>query len=250
MPVNLIKVVLNPNSGGAAVMLTFDGPISILDMGWGGTQFVITTNAGTSLSDSATQFGPNTISLSLNFPAENGDTWSLAAQPPWIAQTVAWPANGLIARADCIGELIAQNLLTTLGGIVGTPAAGVRVGLAAAERRKLPYNVPSDRLAVLVAGDLLGDAQGTAQENEYDIVWEEPYSIVLYSIDTADPPETRFNAMLADVGKAVMADVTRGGVANWTVPRGLGFIDLMGEEVAVATFTVEYRHIRGRSFAQ
>lgn len=142
-----------------------------------------------------------------------------------------------------IAEQITRNVMETLQRI--TQLNGYHVTLAKVERMTHKPNTPAQFLAVLAEGD--DEEQSDDDTAMGDKAWTRPYEVLVYVFesDLDDPAlyaET-INNIRADLHKAIMADVTRGGWAqNTEVHNPETLRDPNEPGGIVFPFDVDYRH--------
>ena len=144
-------------------------------------------------------------------------------------------------------EQILLDVVDTVNGI--TTGAGYQQTLTAVRptRQDLDDEGPVDNGTVLVVfSDPEPDAEHSNAGNPARQAWMVQLVLVAYVIpsDASETPiDTLINRVRADIEKALQADHTRGGLANWTRPAGsLKFIQEGGAVSGVAVFAdVLYR---------
>lgn len=150
-----------------------------------------------------------------------------------------------MAKTESTRELILQNLKTVLGDIDGTGDYWTAVRSV----KRVPY-VPSD----LESGEkpgLLIIATGEPETIENQPNYRDKRDLAVGIVGVLDRPVgdegTAINRFMADVSRAVMADVTRGGKASMTFKRSqLDGSNLFGDLGAFELeFIVRY-HCDGR----
>jgi len=131
---------------------------------------------------------------------------------------------------------IADNLVTVLGQVLGTPYWST---LATAADADIPANVPANLTPIVALESDEPSSQpdrGRTQSEEWH---EATYSIVVPAIQTSTTAPWRLLARVwADIVAAVRADRTRGGLADNTEPAGMVMTE--NDEVVVLV-RVSYR---------
>jgi hypothetical protein len=142
-----------------------------------------------------------------------------------------------------VSELIADNIVTTLGGI--TTTGGAYHHTASAVMRRKQFGQPTSNNLIIVN---LGDKERNDEANPKNrrITWVQSYWIDFYIIEAegGGDIDERINKAVSDVEKILMVDHTRGGYAHDTFPSGaVIFPDEEGGGVAGVSvlIRVQYR---------
>jgi hypothetical protein len=116
------------------------------------------------------------------------------------------------------------------------------------DRPSAVVNPWADLGMVVVMGDpspvALGEGGACLGYQTWDLPISVTVGVITAEADT-DLPETRKNAVAADVYRALLEDETRGGLALWTTPEPLS----KDENGVVVPFTIRYRHLWGNPYA-
>lgn len=140
-----------------------------------------------------------------------------------------------------ISEQITQHVLTTLAAVNGT--GGYQVALSVVRRTKAPI-AAAHLQAVLHEGDDQSDPDAPLGYKG----WRREYAVQVYILTNGpggcDPDDfhSTLNVARADVEKALMVDVTRGGLAHNTEisdPQEFNDVDDCGG--VIVFFSVTYR---------
>jgi hypothetical protein len=141
-----------------------------------------------------------------------------------------------------VAEMISLDVIETLAKV--KLAGDYHVDLSV-ERRRRPFNQPRHMLAVLHEGD--DEPAGDDESSLGDKYWVRPYGVQIFvfgsELDSEDLYHQVLNMARADVHKALMQDVTRGGWA-WNTEIGAPQeFDAPGDAGGVIVyFDVHYRH--------
>lgn len=111
-----------------------------------------------------------------------------------------------------IKESISADLLTTVNGVTVANEYNQTIIVKRARHRDYGDTVPDDLTGVLEQDSWEEDAE--APHNTRQII--QNYLLTIFIIDSEDTTstwETRYNNVEADVWKAIMTDITRGGYA-------------------------------------
>jgi hypothetical protein len=149
-----------------------------------------------------------------------------------------------------IAELITQDVLAALKQV--SKVGGYSVTLKPERFKKGGLNSDSDVTAILSFHD--DQAASDADTPLNYTAWLRPYWVLvyIYESDESDTPyDQRVDCVIADIGKAVMQDVTRGGHAQNTWMREpVRFDDPNDSTGVICNFDVLYRHLEDDPYSQ
>lgn len=140
-----------------------------------------------------------------------------------------------------VREQIIAEIVTTLGAV--TVAGGYNNDLSGRVSRRLKHwEEVSEWPQVMIAGGSEGKSSLTTTYAQGDL------EIIVRGYEhDAEDPGTKLNALIQDVEKALMADPTRGALANYTTPIRVdtdeGWLTPYG--IFEFRFNVTYRYARG-----
>jgi hypothetical protein len=140
-----------------------------------------------------------------------------------------------------VSEQIDLNVIATLEGV--TTAGGYAVTLTPVERFKVRGNATDHLKAVVCVGD--DSALSDNDTPQYAQAWTRPYEIVVFVFEpevTQVSFNTTCNLARASIEKALMQDITRGGLAQNTFIRDPQlFCKAIDASGITVRFDVQYR---------
>ena len=152
--------------------------------------------------------------------------------------------------AEPIVEQITQDIESTLKTV--SRSAGDNVDLHVERMNRQTGNVPRDGLIVIRQGS---PARDDANESQGMMWWLQPYELeyfVIQSEDSALPIDRQINLAWADIVKKLLADYTRGGLAQDTLIEPPQLWDSANGEMSGVTVrvNVQYAHTFENPYTQ